>query len=244
VFGTDGANFWAALRLPNDYLQRTKADNSSFVAGHCWVGDGEFDRDDPGLVSQDLHVRVYSNYSHEQETDKLCELALVDDGSFGLESACREVVKALKRLGADDGINVQLVASKPGEEKSVLRGMSREIIFRADLTTEPNYPAPRSLAAADGGSHSAALTWKKAAGSASRYDYVGQVLEYAAGATAPATPGTGTAVAIAGTAESKTVATGAGQFSFALWASYESRWPLTGVADSYSDRQTATVTVA
>jgi len=244
VFGADGSRFWVSRRIPASFLERNLAGAQDLAYGHCWAGPARHDSDDPEIVEQEISIRVYSALSHEPtEADFQLEKQWIGlDNPVGATGLLREVVGALGQLGPDSGWNSRVRIARVERAASVLQGGSFEIELIAHITTSPRFPAQRSLVAVDAVG-SIDLTWV-IPHDRSRYDYVGQVLRYAAGATPPANVSSGAGVDVTASAESVSVPTGAGEFSFSLWSSWDTDWPLDATADAYGDRQTATATAS
>ncbi len=244
VFGSDGSQFdvgqWYALLILGQ-----AASAADYIAGAAWLGKADYDTDDPQLCEQELLIRIVAIHALNETSDPGIELPLVawrtTSRQPGLLQVQQEVMRAIRYLGIDDAINIQLLATADDELELVPGGYARTLKFQVWCNSLPYYPPCRTLNATAAGSGNVSLTWVLPQGT--RYDRVGLVLRYAAGSTAPtsATAGTSGGVLTINQA-SATVATGAGAFAFAIFASYDDDWPLDGTADSYSASATDTVT--
>lgn len=150
-----------------------------------------------------------------------------------------EVLAAIGKVDQSGGIRLNLI-SKTATEPQFMEGRgfvtTRTLVFEAQCTAVLYYHPPLRLAATALGGGVARLTWLNAP---TRWDSRAVRVSYAAGATAPATYGAGTAVVIP-TAHPTTVdvTTGAGTFSFAAFEAYTE----TGAAsdERYSDQERGT----
>lgn len=209
-------------------------------------GEPEADPTDPDLV----RLRITVSVAAQMEGGDVAERVLVGGprttgqgvsiGRGVLELAER-VQSCLGRLTGIDGVRAVMrhlggPAATPLGDGGYLAAQS--MTFEALGTTTPHYENHRFLAASDRTGGVARLTWVLAPARFDMFDGSGTrlkpVIRYASGATAPTSVSGGTGVTIASaTDETVDVTTGAGTFSFSLFAAYTESGQAS--AEKYSD---------
>ena len=244
VFGSAGTQFEIGQESLRFEQPRAMGDED-YAVGAVWLGAEIGDDEDAELVTQEIHIGIRVVHTEDETNDSHVELPRVGwrtaSAEAGIHQVIGEISSDLKRLGPDTAFDAQIQIVSMGVTIPALRGAYREIKLRAIVTRAKGYPPCRYLTVTDAGSGNASLAWALPPGS--RYDRNGLVIEYAAGATAPADVGDGTDAAVGDTSTSLTVATGTGEYSFSIWAEYDDDWPLEGTTDSYSIARTGTITV-
>jgi hypothetical protein len=232
-------------------FHRLRAETSPLC--HIWCGTADVDPNEPQLVKQELNVRVYVLSDKDTADDDDGEGALIGTATTATTSTgraiseiCEQVVVTIRELGPDNGIRVQLISTLQEDISgaAMLWGASRTLTFEADIVDYRHYPPCSRLTGSDSATpDSADLAWSLAP---SRFDRDIPYIEYASGATAPATVGSGTAAQVlASTATSATVDVGAtGQYSFSLWQRYDESPSTTANRYRYSDPVSVTVTIS
>ncbi len=134
---------------------------------------------------------------------------------------------------------------------------SYEVVATRPLQSEPFYQPVSRLLATSPGAGQATLTWRLPSVQGGwnppttiyRYDLVGLTVRRAAGATAPSSPSAGTGVATVGLVSTVADTPGAGQWSYAVFATYDAgKDPITGNQPTvpltrYGASATVTITV-
>lgn len=209
--------------------------------------DPEFG-EEPDLILQDLAVRLMASV----EADPTGETALIgsnygasltSSAGAGILQVERELMAAVKRLQDVDGVRCYLKASSVAAVERFHGSVVaiREYRFEALCGAEPYYHPATRLAASDLTGGQASITWTLPP---DRFDRYRVVLRRAAGATAPTTISGGSGVTLSGDlATSVTDSPGAGQFSYALFATYDETGPTPASDDQVSDADTVTVAV-
>lgn len=209
------------------------------------VGSGSPDDQAPRLMEEGLEVAIVASSAG----DGTGQVALVGGPRAGGQTSSsgrgvleleEELLRAAAKLGGQNGVRLNLVASGRGE--ALLDGTtlaaSRGYSFRARTSTERSYRAPSLFVATAGapGSGNVSMTWDLPP---ARFDRLEVVLRRASGATAPTSPTDGTGVALSGPlATSVTDSPGAGTWSYALFAGYDE----TSATPTTSDRWSSPVT--
>ena len=206
------------------------------------------DEEEPGLVEVQIEVeltqRVYG--------DRTGEVGLVggsrssgqggSDGR-GLLEIEEELKSALGSLARVEGVGLRFdeaSAAAAGEVDGFGYLVFRVYEFSAWLTEARTYPETRKLAAVDGGSQTADLTWENPA---TRYDRSDLVLRVASGSTAPASVTDGTGVTVGAAVELLSHAPGgAGTWSYSLFVGYDET--NSGSPDRYSAAESVTIALA
>jgi hypothetical protein len=163
----------------------------------------------------------------------------------GLLELEEEVNEAIKHLDPDNGIFLQNKTAGIASVAQADVGGQIMYVQQMDWTfdlfcnTQRSYPEPICLVAT-AGTGSITLTWTLPP---TRYDLLSLVLRRAAGATAPSSVTEGTGITLGSALPtSHTDACGAGQFSYALFASYDEASATPTTADRYSSAATVTAT--
>lgn len=243
-----GDSVWVTERTP---FHRLRAGTTPLA--HVWCGSAEADADEPQLLVQEINVRVYILSDKEAADDEDGEGALIGTATTpttstgrAISEVCEQVIATLREIGPDNGVRIQLIAITEDDIAGAtqLWGASRNLTFDADIVDYRHYPPCSRLSGSDSATpDSADLAWTLAP---SRYDRDIPYIEYAAGATAPATVGSGTvAPALASTATSATIDVGGtGQYSFSLWQRYDETTDGATARLRYSDPVSVTVTIS
>jgi hypothetical protein len=139
----------------------------------------------------------------------------------GILEVEREFKGVLRQMGDQEGIRI-IAARTAARRAAVVSGLGYVVMRSYNLsvhcTDEPYYHPPMRLVATAQGAGVARLVW---ADPPDRFDRRPITIRRAAGATAPASPTAGTAVAtVAIGVQTYDDTPGAGQFSYALFAGY------------------------
>lgn len=208
--------------------------------------DPEFG-EEPDLLRQEIAVRIMVAV----ESDPTGEASLVganygssltSSAGAGMLQVEREFFGALKRLQDVDGVRCYVVSASAVDVQRVQGSpvAVRDYRLEALTTADPFYhPATRLTASAAGGGN-VSLTWTLPP---DRFDRYRVVVRRAAGATAPTSITGGTGVTLSGNlVSSHTDNPGAGQFSYAIFATYDETSATPDGDDQVSASDTATVT--
>ena len=208
-----------------------------------WPGAAAIVREKPGLLDQDIVVRLGVLHAEDLTGDPFRELATAGYSKSGfefpgllhVEDDCRS---SISRLGADYGFRIQFVASNAQQIRSQGKGTTRDLVFKAMVTANPDYPGPTKLAKQSLGGGIARLTWRApyTGRGQVRWDLLGYTITYNQSSTIPSTPGVGLAtVDIAGAVETVdiTFVSTPGSYSARFWARYD-EFPTDGTVDVYS----------
>lgn len=218
--------------------------NAPFVV----VAPGGFTQDEENPRFGEQEVEAHLFVSHE--SDIFGEAALVGHArtattgsspNRGLHEIEERVLATLSALGPADGMELTFSGSSAAATVSVqgtTQIIRRAYTFAAFIDSARSYPPAYNVAGAVPGGGAVNLTWSDPP---SRFDRKGVHIRRAAGATAP-TLSTGSLVAnVAAGVETYADAPGAGQFTYAIWGTYDETGA--GNVERYSDSAvTKTVT--
>lgn len=228
----------------------------SLQAPYCIlaVGGGQADpahSEEPDLIRTDILLRLASTHAGDPMGQSVMIGSNVEDieagagqGILALEA---QILNGLARLTREDGVRIQITnssavqGSQAGQDQ---QAATRDYRLQAWHVINASYPPGRAFAVADGGGGTADLTWTLPP---SRFDYRRMVVRRAAGATAPTSITDGTGVALGGSpdgvaATSVSDSPGVGEFSWALFVTYDDYGNSADTSTAASGSGTVTVT--
>lgn len=208
------------------------------------LGEG----DEPDLISQTIDIRIYAAGG----ADALGEGGVIggnrsigqtDSGGRGILEIEEELFNAIKQLTTDDGL--EIIGRMTAGVIPIFMEDMRHINFRdyaleVQCTADRFYHPVTELLATDDTGGETTLTWRNPP---ARFDRLALVLRRAAGSTPPASETAGDPVTVSGFPATVTDDPGVGEFSYAMFVSYDEVNSTPTTADRHSESDTVTITV-
>lgn len=220
------------------------------VSPLCFIvpGDAQADpehRDEPGLHQQ----RIVVSIAVVIPGDRLGEKPLLGGNRVGGANSSKNrglfeieerVHQEVGLLAASSGVRIVFSSAGAGAGTALPDSyvVQRELYFTAWLSTARSFPPVVALTGTVGGAN-VTLAWRAPP---SRFDLLRYVVRRASGSTPPATPTSGTNIALASDLDTSVVnAPGSGTWSYSIFAAYDQYGA--GSPDSYSALRSVTVVV-
>lgn len=213
-----------------------------------FAGDAQADPE-AGEVPDLLRFRFTARLVHQVAGDAFGQNVLMGanpqdlnkSAGKGLLEVAEKLLESIEFLNRENGVAVQsrfASAVSVAVRESLRYRAFRDYEFEAWVVSDRVYPAPVNLKATG----NVSLTWKNPA---DRFDRFRLTLRRAAGATPPATPTSGTGVALGGNlVESATDGPLApGTYSYSLFMGYDDYHPVLSAEQAFSTPATATIVI-